>query len=54
MNPLIAITQGDPAGIGGELIARLYAQDPAQMAGCFVVGAAEPLRRAAPRAAGTG
>jgi 4-hydroxythreonine-4-phosphate dehydrogenase len=45
--PPIAITQGDPAGIGGELIARLYAEDPALMAGCFVVGDAGHLRRAA-------
>ena len=54
MNTLIAITQGDPAGIGGELIARLYAQDPAQMAGCFVVGDAAHLRRAAAVVAGAG
>ncbi len=45
-NP-IAITQGDPAGIGGELIAKLYAEDPALTAGCFVVGDAAHLRRAA-------
>ncbi|MEY2619498.1 MAG: hypothetical protein RL522_2500 [Pseudomonadota bacterium] len=43
----IAITQGDPAGIGGELIAKLYAADPAITAGCFVVGDADHLRRAA-------
>jgi 4-hydroxythreonine-4-phosphate dehydrogenase len=54
MNTAIAITQGDPAGIGGELIARLYTQDPAQMAGCFVVGDAAHLRRAAVVVAGTG
>ena len=54
MNTAIAITQGDPAGIGGELIARLYTQDPAQMAGCFVVGDAAHLRRAAAVVAGTG
>ncbi len=54
MNTAIAITQGDPAGIGGELIARLYAQDPAQIAGCFVVGDAAHLRRAAAVVAGAG
>lgn len=54
MNTPIAITQGDPAGIGGELIARLYAQDPAQMAGCFVVGDAAHLQRAAAVVAGPG
>ena len=54
MNTPIAITQGDPAGIGGELIARLYTQDPAQMAGCFVVGDAAHLRRAAAVVAGAG
>ncbi len=43
---LIALTQGDPAGIGGELIARMYAQVPELMAGCFVVGDAAHLRRA--------
>ncbi len=43
----LAITQGDPAGIGGELIAKLYAEDPALTTGCFVVGDAAHLRRAA-------
>lgn len=52
-NP-IAITQGDPAGIGGELIAKLYAEDPALTAGCFVVGDAGHLRRAAAVVAGPG
>ncbi len=50
----VAITQGDPAGIGGELIARLYAEDPALVAGCFVVGDAGHLRRAAQVVAGQG
>ncbi len=50
----IAITQGDPAGIGGELIAKLYAGDPALTAGCFVVGDAGHLRRAAAVVAGPG
>lgn len=50
----IAITQGDPAGIGGELIARLYADDSPLVAGCFVVGDAAHLRRAAAVVAGPG
>lgn len=52
-NP-IAITQGDPAGIGGELIARLYAEEPGLTAGCFVVGDAAHMRRAAEVVARTG
>ena len=41
----IAITQGDPAGIGGELIARLYRDQPGELSGCFVVGDLLHLRR---------
>ena len=43
----IALTQGDPAGIGGELIARLYRDHPAELSGCFVVGDLLHLRRSA-------
>ena len=43
----IAITQGDPAGIGGELIARLYRDQPGELSGCFVVGDLMHLRRSA-------
>ena len=43
----IAITQGDPAGIGGELIARLYRDQPDELSGCFVVGDLLHLRRSA-------
>ena len=43
----IAITQGDPAGIGGELIARLYRDHPAELSGCFVAGDLLHLRRSA-------
>ncbi len=43
----IAITQGDPAGIGGETIAKAFRLDPQAMAGCFVAGDLGHLRRAA-------
>ena len=42
----LAITQGDPAGIGGEIIARAFAEDPTATAGCFVVGDQAHLERA--------
>ncbi|MEG0974942.1 MAG: 4-hydroxythreonine-4-phosphate dehydrogenase PdxA [Comamonas sp.] len=45
--PLLAITQGDPAGIGPEIIAKAFRDAPAQMRGCFVVGDVATLRRAA-------
>lgn len=41
----LAITQGDPCGIGPEIIARLF-QGP-HAAGCFVVGDVPVMRRAA-------
>jgi 4-hydroxythreonine-4-phosphate dehydrogenase len=50
----IAITQGDPAGIGGELIVQVFARTPAVTAGCFVVGDLPHLRRAAAVVAGAG
>ena len=37
---------GDAAGIGPEIIARAFAQCPADMAGCVVVGDLATLRRA--------
>jgi 4-hydroxythreonine-4-phosphate dehydrogenase len=43
----IAITQGDPAGIGGEIIARLYRDHPQELSGCFVAGDLLHLRRSA-------
>jgi 4-hydroxythreonine-4-phosphate dehydrogenase len=43
--PLV-ITQGDAAGIGPEVIARLYRDSPALMRGCFVAGDVATLRRA--------
>ena len=50
----IAITQGDPAGIGGEIIAKAFEQAPREMAGCFAVGDLAHLRRAVAVAAAAG
>jgi len=49
MHPVlpIAITQGDPAGIGPEIIAKAFRDAPAELRGCFVVGELATLRRAA-------
>ena len=43
----LAITMGDAAGIGPEIIAKAYRDDPAALQGCFVVGDVATLRRAA-------
>lgn len=43
----LAITMGDPAGIGPEIIAKAYRDAPAELAGCVVVGDVATLRRAA-------
>ncbi|WP_374667448.1 4-hydroxythreonine-4-phosphate dehydrogenase PdxA [Ramlibacter sp.] len=43
----LAISLGDPAGIGPEIIARAFQSAPADVAGCFVVGQVASLRRAA-------
>ena len=45
--PLLAITQGDPAGIGPEIIAKAFRDAPERMQGCFAVGDVATLRRAA-------
>ena len=45
--PLLAITQGDPAGIGPEIIAKAFRDAPERMEGCFALGDAATLRRAA-------
>lgn len=50
----IAITQGDPAGIGGEIVARLFRDHAAEVAGCFVVGDLLHLRRSAEAIAAPG
>ena len=43
----LAITMGDPAGIGPEIIAKAFRDFPADLAGCVVVGDVASLRRAA-------
>jgi len=43
----IAITMGDAAGIGPEIIALAFRDAPDQMGGCFVAGEVAALRRAA-------
>jgi 4-hydroxythreonine-4-phosphate dehydrogenase len=50
----IAITMGDPAGIGPEIIAKAFREDPAVTAGCFVVGDMATLRRASAVVSGPG
>jgi 4-hydroxythreonine-4-phosphate dehydrogenase len=44
---LIAITMGDAAGIGPEVIAKSYALQPDLLRNCFVVGDVATMRRAA-------
>jgi 4-hydroxythreonine-4-phosphate dehydrogenase len=48
----MAITMGDPAGIGPEIIAKAFAQSPELTRGCFVVGDVACLRRGAAAVAG--
>ena len=43
----IAITQGDSAGIGPEIIAKAFRDHAGFMRGCFVAGDVETLRRGA-------
>jgi 4-hydroxythreonine-4-phosphate dehydrogenase len=43
----IAITMGDAAGIGPEIIAKAFRDDPEATKACFVAGDASTLRRAA-------
>ncbi|MFT3812376.1 MAG: 4-hydroxythreonine-4-phosphate dehydrogenase PdxA [Acidovorax sp.] len=43
----IAITQGDPAGIGPEIVAKAFRDAPHELRGCFAVGDVGTLRRAA-------
>ncbi|KRC16905.1 MULTISPECIES: 4-hydroxythreonine-4-phosphate dehydrogenase PdxA [unclassified Acidovorax] len=47
MSTAIAITQGDPSGIGPEIIAKAFRDAPHDLCGCFVVGDVATLRRAA-------
>jgi len=52
--PLIAITQGDAAGIGPEIIAKCFASQADLMRGCFVAGDVQTLRNASAMLAGPG
>jgi len=42
----IAITMGDPCGIGPEIIVKAFVQDPEALHGCFVAGDVGVVRRA--------
>jgi 4-hydroxythreonine-4-phosphate dehydrogenase len=46
MSP-IAITMGDPSGIGPEIIVKAFMQEPELTQNCFVVGDVATLKRAA-------
>ena len=46
MEQAIAITMGDAAGIGPEIIAKAFLTEPEMMRGCFVVGDLATVRRA--------
>ena len=48
----IALTLGDPAGIGPEIIAKAFHDAPEVTQGCFVVGDLATLRRATRQIAG--
>lgn len=50
----IAITQGDSAGIGPEIIAKAFRDAPDVLRGCFVVGELATLRRASACIEGAG
>ena len=43
---LLALTQGEPAGIGPEIIWQAFAREPALMRGCLVVGDVTVFERA--------
>lgn len=45
--PLIAITMGDPAGVGPEIVAELFRRRPEWSQCCVVVGDVATMRRAA-------
>ena len=45
----IAITQGDPAGIGPEIVAKAFRDAPDVLRGCFVVGNVATLDRKSTR-----
>lgn len=50
----IAITLGDPAGIGPEIIAKAFLQAPEELRGCFVAGDVQIMRQASAIVAGAG
>ncbi len=50
----LAITLGDPAGIGPEIIAKAFRDAPELLRGCFVAGDVATLRRAAALVPGDG
>src|ERR1700712_2823806 len=50
----VAIPLGDPAGIGPEIVAKAFAQQPRLLQGCFAVGDLACLRRGTAIAAGEG
>ncbi|MDH0200330.1 4-hydroxythreonine-4-phosphate dehydrogenase PdxA [Comamonas aquatica] len=50
----IAITQGDSAGIGPEIIAKAFRDHASELQGCFVAGDVATLRRAAQVITGPG
>ncbi|MBS0318446.1 MAG: 4-hydroxythreonine-4-phosphate dehydrogenase PdxA, partial [Proteobacteria bacterium] len=54
LNRPLAITMGDAAGIGPEIIARAFRDAPDLMRGCVVAGDVATLRRAAACIAGPG
>ncbi len=45
-SPPVAITMGDAAGIGPEIVAKAYAAHPQLLHNCFVVGDVGTMRRA--------
>ncbi|MBL0422292.1 4-hydroxythreonine-4-phosphate dehydrogenase PdxA [Ramlibacter sp. AW1] len=50
----LALTMGDPAGIGPEILVRAFMREPRRLAGCFVVGDLPHLRRATRVVCGAG
>lgn len=50
----VAITLGDPAGIGPEIIVKAFRDAPAILRGCFVAGDVGIIRRAAQALAASG
>ena len=54
MHRPIAITLGDPAGIGPEIIAKAFRDAPDDTKACFVAGDVDAMRRAARCLAGEG